>query len=301
MSADLLNSRRGVFSLLRRRARQAYRLGRLEESLVLYGQALQWAREHGSDDDVDRASCGRASVAIELGQGEALVPELRDILMRSTSDENCFLAANNIGRAYEIQRQHRKTAFYARIARDRALRVNSREWLASAHNLLGNACLASSGLDEAEKEYRAALELVPASMKTWRALIEQNIGYAFALRGRLRDSLRLLLRSLRRLRAAGAHRFAAAVRVDLAFAYLEHDRPERALRHARLAIATSEGDRETLKNALYLQGEAANRLGASGEARSSFERLQREFYPASNHLPDFLLSVGVRQLLSLRA
>lgn len=303
MEIALDSPRRREFSLLRRRARQAYRLGRFEEALGLYDKAWEWAERHGEPDDLDRALCGRASVAIELRRGDDLLAGLRAILMRSANNENCFLAANNIGRAYELLRQHKKAAFYARIARDHARRVSSREWLASAHNLLGNACLAESRLDEAVAEYSAALELVPAAMTTWRALIEQNLGYARATQGDHAQGFRLLWRSLRALRAAGAPRYATAVRVDLAFAYLEVERPLRALLHARRAIAEIAGsdDRDTLKNALYLCGEAANRLGLTAEARACFERLQQEFFHGNSRLPDFLLTVGVRKMLSMRA
>ena len=303
MDIALDSPRRREFSLLRRRARQACRLGRFEEALGLYERAWGWAERHGEPDDLDRALCGRASVAIELGRGDALLADLRAVLMRSANNENCFLAANNIGRAYELQRQHKKAAFYARIARDHARRVSSREWLASAHNLLGNACLAESLLDEAIQEYGAALELVPASMTTWRALIEQNLGYAYSTRGEHMTGLRLLWSSMRTLRAAGAARYTTAVRLDLAFTYLEIERPERALLHARRATADAAGnqDREALKNALYLCGEAANRLGLGNEPRACYERLQRDFFRGNDRLPDFLLTVGVRKMLSLRA
>jgi tetratricopeptide (TPR) repeat protein len=303
MDITLDSPRRRDFSLLRRRARQAYRLGRFEEALALYERAWDWAQLHGCPDDLDRALCGRASVAIELRRGDDLLSGLRAVLMRSANNENCFLAANNIGRAYELQRQHKKAAFYARIARDHARRVSSREWLASAHNLLGNACLAESRVEEAVVEYSAALELVPAAMTTWRALIEQNLGYARATQGDHQTGLRLLWRSLRALRSAGAARYTTAVRVDLAFTYLEAERPQRALLHARRAMAeaTGQDDGDALKNSLYLCGEAANRLGLAGEARACFERLQREFFRGNDRLPDFLLTVGVRKMLSLRA
>lgn len=303
MDPILDNPRRAVFSLLRRRARQAYRLGEFAESLALYDRAWEWARRHGGPDDLDRALCGRASVAIELGNGDGLVSSLREVLMRSANDENCFLAANNLGRAYELKRLPKKAAFYARMAYDRALLVGSREWLASALNLLGNACLAESRTNEAKQQYTAALELIPRTMETWRALIEQNLGYAHVVDSNLTAGFGLLYRSLRALRRLGALRYTASVHVDLAFGHLEAGRPRLALRHARVAISRAEqdGDRELLKNALYLLGEAANLSNSSHEARQSFSRLQLEFFPNSGHLPDFLLAVGVRGMVSLRA
>ena len=305
MTSSLSQSpRRAVFSLLRRKARQAYRQGRLGEALAHYEEALAWANLHGTVDDKDRAVCGRASVAIELGSGtDAVLGELRAILMRSGCEENCFLAANNIGRLYELRRLPRKSEFYARIARDRAAALGSREWLASAHNLLGNAFLAESRGDEARFEYCAALELIPATMNTWRALVEQNLGYAFVVSGELQLGFRLLHRSLRTLRRNGAERYTSSVHVDLAFAHLEANRPVSALRHAQRAATAAErdGDRDLLKNALYLLGHAANQLQHSAAARSTFVRLQREFFPGSQNLADFLLAVDVRQLVSLRA
>ena len=68
-----------------------------------------------------------------------------------------------------------------------------------------------------------------------------------------------------------------------------------------MSRAEQDGDRDLLKNALYLQGEAANLSNSNHEARQSFARLQREFFPNSGHLPEFLLAVGVRGMVSLRA
>lgn len=296
--------RRATFSLLRRRARRAYRAGDLEAALGLYEQALEWARAYGNADDVDRAICGRTSVAIELGgdQDRALA-ELREILLRSASNENCFLAANNIGRAYELKHLPKKSAYYARLALERASVAGSREWMASAHNLLGNACLADSHFDEAITQYVAALELAPGQMVVWRALLWQNLGYAHVAAGRLRDGFAYLFRSVRALRRERVRRYLPSAYADLAFAHLEAGKAAHALRHAQRAAREAEAfaDRETLRNALYLEGEAANRLALQDAAYASFSRLQREFFPASSSLPTFLLQVGVRSIVNLRA
>lgn len=56
-----------------------------------------------------------------------------------------------------------------------------------------------------------------------------------------------------------------------------------------------------MKNVLYLLGEAANLQGDFDLARSYFLRLQRDYYPNADYLPDFLLAIDVRKLVNLKA
>ena len=58
---------------------------------------------------------------------------------------------------------------------------------------------------------------------------------------------------------------------------------------------------DSIKNALYLLGEAATLAGHQETARTYFARLQREFYPEAAYLPGFLLAVDVRKLINLHA
>ncbi|HZF13957.1 MAG TPA: tetratricopeptide repeat protein [Thermoanaerobaculia bacterium] len=300
---DRVQGSLAVFDDLRRKGREAVKEGRLEEALELYAEALEWARAQGDSRLIDRAFCGRTSVAIELGEIEGSLSELRQVLVRNNDPENCFLAAYNLGRAYELGKANKKALFYARIARDRAEAIGSHEWIASAHNLIGNMLLAESFFEEACREYEEALQQLPVEPSVRRALILDNLGYSYFVQDRRNEGLRLLFQSLRMLRRFGASRYEIFPRLSLCFAYLEIGRYERAIRYGRRALRAAEAlqDCESIKNALYLLGEAANLSNDTDGAELYFRRLQRDYYPEADYLPDFLLAIDVRKLIHLKA
>jgi len=285
------------------RAHRAIVAGQLAEAETVLDAALGRARESGDRREVDRAFCSRASLAIELGHGDAYIKELREILLRNADHDSCFLAAYGIARAYDFNKSYKKALFYARIARDRAEVLGRREWMASAYNQIGNLLVVDSFFEEACGEYEHALALVPADSEIRRALYEDNLGYCYIVKGRHAEGFRLLFKSYRTLRRLGAIRYAVGPRVSLCFAYLEIGRPRRAFLCGRPALETAEaeGQVEFVKNLLYLLGEAANLQGDVELARSYFSRLQREFYPGAGYLPDFLLAIDVRKLINLKA
>lgn len=295
----------GGFHELRRRGRQATEAGRLDEAVSLFDRASSWAEENGEQDLADLAFCGRSAAAIELdgGEGDGTLARLRAILMRNREDENCFLAAYNVARVYDLRKEYRKALFYARIAKDRAQRLGRAEWLASSHNQMGNLLLAESFFDDAREEYQAALDHLPEEPSIRQALIFDNLGYCAVVQGRHRDGFRQLFHSLRTLRRFGARRYTVQPQMGLCFAYMEIDRPRRALAHglAALTLAEEMADRAAIKNCLYLLGEAAHLTGDVVTARRTFARLQNEFFPEAGFLPDFLMAIDVRRLVNLRA
>jgi hypothetical protein len=90
---------------LQRRGSEAVESGRLEDAARWYDEALAWARQHGDAATVDRAFCDRAKVAIEIGNGDASLGELRQILVRHRGGATGFLAAYGLGRAHELRRE----------------------------------------------------------------------------------------------------------------------------------------------------------------------------------------------------
>jgi tetratricopeptide (TPR) repeat protein len=290
------------FDQLIERGEAAVESGRYADAARLYEEALAWARAHGDAAAVDRAFCGRATVAIEQGSGDAYLSELRQVLVRSRFGPNGFRAAYALARAHELRREAGKAAFYAGIALDHADKLGHREWQAGANNLRANLELTANRFAEASRLYQRALRLWPEGSPVWHALIQENLGYCFVVRGFLAKGFRLLYQSLRTLRRAGATRFEAGPRLSLCFAHLEAGRGTTAARHGEraLAIATAAGDREGRKMALYLVGEACKHSGRLDEAREHFGALQREFYPHGPHLPQMLLAIDVRRLLNLK-
>lgn len=297
-SADALD-----YESLWRRAENAKDAGRLEEALGLYGQSLTAARRAGDGELIDRATCNEAAVAIALGEIDTRIPAMREILMRNGSPTNCYLAAYNLARAYELRKEPKKGLFYARIARERAEQVGHPQRRGAAYNQMGNALLAESLFEDAAASYRRALGVVPEALTDWHLLCHANLGYCEVALGRHRAGVARLYRVLRGARRAGSRRVEMMVRLDLCFALMELDHLRAAERHARRAHSLVEqiGEVGEAKNCLYLLGQVAVLQDRLDEARAWFEQLQRHFYPSQPKLADFLLGVDVRKMINLRA
>ncbi|HEX4965886.1 MAG TPA: hypothetical protein VF173_34070 [Thermoanaerobaculia bacterium] len=291
------------FEDLKNRCEEAVRAGRLEEAEGLLGQALNWAREYGEPWQVDLGICNLAAVTIELGHGDGELPRLREILLRNANPQNCRLAAYNISRHYELVKNYKKSLFYARIALERAEALGRQDWVASAHNRIGNVMLAESFVNEACQRYETALALMPDDEGVWCAGILGNLGYCRILQRRHAEGYSFLYRSLRMLRRLRAERYLVSTLLDLCFAHLETGRHHYAEHWGSLALElaerTQQGD--SVKNALYLLGETAHLSGDDPLARSYFTRLQSDFFPDEVYLPGFLMTVDIRKLINLHA
>jgi tetratricopeptide (TPR) repeat protein len=291
------------FENLKNRWRATIEAGRLEEAAVIIADALAWARDHGDAQQTDSAVCAGASVAIQLGRGEAELARLREILLRSGDPAICWLAAYPISLHYELTKNYKKSLFYARLTRDRAEIVGRPDWLAYSHNQIGNALLGESFVPEACVEYEKALELMPERPSVWRAVAQRNLGYCLVLQRRFREGYTLLYQSLKVLRRFQALRYEVSTRLDLCFAHLETERYSHARRQGEEALRLAEktDQPEAIKNALYLLGETESLSGTGGAAHSYFSRLQKEFFPDASYLPAFLMTVDVRKLVNLHA
>jgi tetratricopeptide (TPR) repeat protein len=291
------------FDELRSRGQRAVEAGRLAEAEEAFDRALAWARQHGTDRQADLALCNRAAVAIELRCDEDEVARLRQVLLRNGDATNCLLAAYHISIYYQFSKNHKKSLFYARIAQSRAELLGRSTLLASSHNQLGNALLGETFVEEACGEYEKALELMPDDASVWRARILDNLGYCRILQGRHDEAYTMLYQSLGLLRRLDAERYQVSTRLDLCFAHLETGRYQHARRQglAALRLAEKTGQVDSVKNALYLLGEAANLSGDLDTASGYFTELQQGYFPGATYLPGFLLAVDVRKLINLHA
>ena len=282
---------------------QLFQQGNYNQAVDAFDRCMEMALTHGESDLWDRAYCNRCGVAIELGDADDSIRELREIVLRSSDDENAFLAAYNVARYYELEKDHRRGRFYARVARDRCLRLGRRDWLAWSHNQTGNLLIAESQFEEACTEYENALRVMPAPRSVPRALILDNLGYCRIVQGRHEEGFRLLFESIRSLNAFGASREQSRPRLSLCYAYLEVGRLRAALRQGlrSLEIAVDHDDHASVKNAHYLIAETYKQLGQDELAHDYFIRLQQRYYPEAPHVPDLLMAVDVRTLINLKA
>lgn len=292
-----------VYRQFREKGVAAIRDGLWEEALPPLTRAWEWADEQGDEELRDRAFCNLSIVKIELRQTEGCLAELGEILLRSQDPEGRWLAGYNIARAYELDKKFERGLFYARIARDQARAMDRPDLLAVSHNRLGNLYLGASKTTEATREYEQALELLGSSDPSVHfARILDNLGYCRVLQGRLEEGFRLLFRSWRILRSQHSKEALVSLHLDLSFAHLEIERPRHGARHASkaLELARELGDRDSVKNALFLLGESASLGGDEDGARRYYSELQT-YYPELPVVTDILLAVDTRQMINLRA
>lgn len=277
-------------------------LGELERALALVEAAMPWVEASGDAALCDVVFCNRASIALHVREDGSFVSELREILMRTEDIDTAFLASNTIARHYELRKDSKKGLFYSQIARDYAQQLGPLRQ-ASSWNRCGNLFAMESRFQEAADAYERAEALMPGSEEVKASIIGYNLGYCFVVLGRHNEGLRRIYSSVRVLRRRGVDLHEMKARLDLAFALLETSRPNRARRHAEAAlrIASQLNDADARKNAFYLLGASAQALGDRAGARREFVRLQRDFYPESEYLPDLLLQVDLRQLINLKA
>lgn len=288
---------------LREVGQHAVDRGDLDTALACYEEALEVARRAGLVEQIDLALCNRAAVMIAQRTGEGQIPKLREILLRSEEPIHRRLAAYNIAQHYEYVGENKKALFYARIALEQSRLIGRADWIASTLNQTGNSLLAESRIEEATETYERALELMPASEPVARSRILNNLGYCRILQGRCSEGLGLLYLALRTLRRLRNQRYRTMVHLDLCFGLLEVGKYRAAYRHGLVALKLGEaaGDSENQKNALYLLGETANVAGDEQRACTYFEQLQKRFFPDSTYLPEFLLSIDIRNLVNLHA
>lgn len=294
------------FESLLARGLELLEASQLDQALAVYEQALDLAEARSDETASDRAFVNVCSVRIPMLRGRletGEVQRLREILLRGTNDDNCFLAAYDLALIYEYRSEYKKGLFYARVAVDRAEQIGNRGWLASSRNQVGNMLAAESHFEQATATYREALALLDGAEGRRRAAIQDNLGYALIVEGHMGEGLELAYRSLRTFRRLDARRDQILPHLTLAYAHLELERYRDALSHAGRALVLAEeaGEDDWIKNALYLLGEAACLAGDSESAHGHFSTLQGRYFAHASDLPQVLMAVDVRSLINLRA
>jgi tetratricopeptide (TPR) repeat protein len=308
MTVDI--SQREYFEDLYQQGRHAIDRGELERALEIYDQALRWAEEWGERDDVDRASCSRLAVLLHTGQGEMASRSLRMILMRSSNALNQFIAAYNIAMHYENAGDFSKSQFYGDLALDHANRLGSEDSRADFHRAncychLGNLAIRESRFSEALGHYERAADLYDEDEVYRRLGTLTSMGFCHLAGERLSAGFALLFRVRRayvRLRL-GPSIAAGRLRLAFCFGYVQLEKFHQAVLHGKEAIRIGEecGDRDVVKKALYLLGEAEKIRGDEMEAFKYFANLQEDYYPDHPNLPEILLYNDTNRLVNVWA
>jgi len=296
---------RDYFEDLRQRARAAGLRGDFDEVLELCDAALTWARRHGDESDADLVGCYRSAVMIHRGHGEEAIRDLQRILMKSRDPVCRHLAAYNISIFYEFREDFEKSRRYVRLALEQAEQTGSDPFLAACFNQNGNLLIRNSKFENAIAEYETAYRLFTDEQIFERLTLLLNMGYCHLATGHLAEGFGQLFtvrRTFIRLHVDQGP-VLGRLRLCFCFGYLEIGRHTPAKLHgeAGLKIAEACGERDLIKKALYLLGEAEKLAGDEIAAYSHFARLQEEFYPDNVYLPELLVNHETKQLVNLWA
>lgn len=279
--------------------------GEFATSLALYDESLGTARRTGDASFVDWIYSCRAAAAAEAGPAEGELVELKRILLRGRESQTAFRAAYTAARIYELKRDFRKAAFYARLARQHAADIGDPLLLAGAESTQGTLLAVDSRFEEAAGCYRRALEISapPARVSALaRALWKDNLGYCLIALDRTSEGLPLVHDALETIERAGATAHTVFPLMDLCFGYLKGDRYEEAryFGEACLERAHLSGDDSVERNVLYLLGESSHLGGDEDAARDYFDRLASR-YPDFRNLRAYLEVFDFRNVINLRS
>jgi tetratricopeptide (TPR) repeat protein len=282
---------------LRQQGLAAIRANRLEESLPLFDEALVLAED---EDLRELIVVNKAGALISLEQSGPEVQKLPQIIMRRRSLRNVSLAAYNLQHKFQIEKDYKRASSYARIAYETAGESNEPEWQIAARLAMGNLAVYESRTSEAIEAYREVLEASPADTENGfrRAFVLQNLGYAKMMNEEIVEGITMIHSAIEMMRAFGADGYVAESYIDLCFGYLELENLDLALKYGAMGLELATEVRQ-VRNAHYLLGEVAYKLGDSEKAEMHFEELTK-FYPDFPHLKNLLLAIDLRGLVNLK-
>lgn len=157
----------GLGGLFGWRQWEAHRIAEAEQASTLYAEMLEAVRvdrdsrarelagqivsEHGSSPYADQARLAMARVDLEDGKPQEAVQYLRETMDRSSSDVMAHIARQRLARVLMQQEQPEEALKLLEVPEKSA-------FAARYHELRGDALYALGRLDEARREYEAALQ-----------------------------------------------------------------------------------------------------------------------------------------------
>ncbi len=282
---------------LRRAALAKVRAGQLDEALTAYDAALAAA----DDEEIrELITINKADAMIAAERTGPEVQALPTIIMRRRNLRHVYLAAYALVFKYRTESEVSRAKFYAQLALQTAEEANEPLWKVGALNELGSICDMDSKFDQAIECSEQALALIEQLDNCEEhdftyALTLENLGASKLLNNEFEQGIALVEKALPSI-LSPMHR--AEAYIDLCFGYLALENLERA-RHfgeAGLELAT---ESRQIRNAHYLLGEVAYKLGDIELAEEHFDKLA-VFYPNFRHLKSLLFAIDLRSMVNLK-
>jgi len=283
---------------------EATRRGEFDTALSAYLRARALAEDSGDEGREQAAALNVAMVRLQTDAWRDADEGLREILLRTDDARIAYTAAYHLAGSLRRQSRHERALSYARRAMERAQELGGTEYLAPAHNLLGNIHLAQSRMQEALVEYRRSLELRQAQAEDTRfsrAILLENIGYCLLLMQQFEEGLARLGEGLALAEEVDDKRCHAECLQDLCYGLLLTGRYDVARERGESALALAEAQSygDIQENCHYLLGEVGTRTGDGDLRDRHLDRLQA-LHPELPFLRDFLSAVDITSVLSLK-
>ena len=290
-----LNSR---IEELRQQALEKVRTEEFDVALALYDEALGLA-----DDDEEVHELVTINKANALIAAERTGPEVKAlpmILMRRRTSQHTFLSAYALMYTHRLTGESKRAIFYGQIALEAAIQADQSYWRLGALNELGLVYEVDSQFPKAVECFEQALALLDTvdgveEHSFSHVAILGNLGYNKILVGETKEGLRLLHSIVDRIRTPSAKSDAY---IELCFGYGNLEQYETARHHGEMGLEFACEPRQ-VRNAHYLLGEAAYKMGDVEAAEQHFEELAR-FYPQFRHLKSLLFAIDLRSMLNLK-
>lgn len=282
---------------LRQEGLAKIRANRIEEALPLFDQALGIV-----EDDTTRELLviNKAGALIQLEQDAPEVQQLPQIIMRRRSVRHVYVAAYHLQHKFLLSHDFKRSASYGKVALQAAEESGDVTWKFDVLVSLGNACVYDSKTAEAIEHYESVLSLVPRTPENALRIsfTLQNLGYCKLLEGETERGIELIHEAIALMHEAGADGYVAESFIDLCYGYLELSELELAKSYGEKGLELATEVRQ-VRNAHYLLGEVAYKLGDSELAEYHFDKLAK-FYPDFPHLKDLLLAIDLRGMVNLK-
>jgi tetratricopeptide (TPR) repeat protein len=282
---------------LRQEALAKVRSEEFDDALAMYDEALSLA----SDEEVRELitiNKGHALIAAERTGPE--VKALPMILMRRRNTHHTFLASYALMYTHRLTNETKRSIFYGQIALEAANQANQTFWQLAALNELGIVYEVDSQFPKAIECFEKALVLIATlddvSQKQFsRVAIYQNLGYNRILVGDSTEGIRMIESILDQIQVPST---LSDSNIDLCYGYLDLEDFAKARQYGETGLALASEPRQ-IRNAHYLLGEAAYKMGDIDAAEQHFEELAR-FYPQFRHLKSLLFAIDLRSMINLK-
>ena len=269
----------------------------LEASLPLFDQAMALA---DSEELRELITINKAGALIWMQQSGPEVQALPRIIMRRRSSRHLYLAAYNLCHRHMLARELERASFYGRVALEAAESGAGVASVANVRVLLGNIATFDSRNAEAIEHYDAALAITSASDATamTRAFALQNLGYCYLLDDRSSEGIAMIHQAIDAMKSCGAEGHLAESYIDLCHGYLDLEQLDEARAWGELGLELATETRQ-VRNAHYLLGEVAYKLGDITAAEEHFTQLSQH-YPDFPHLKNLLFAIDLRSMVNFK-